>query len=555
MKIENKIKNSQVENVFHGRGLPEATMTLAGYAALIQHYNLKVHLPDRLSALSQKHRRYDAEEWMVFTPRHAPEETLQGHVMFALRHEALDLAVLRALFMAVGPKDIEKIIVSEPTGKHSRRLWFIYEWLMQARLDIPDSQVTNFVDLLDSDIQYPGAAEPSKRHRVRNNLPGVPEFCPLIRRTQKLDALMSSNLKEKAAQALGQVHPDVLARAAAFLLLKNSKASYAIEGERPPHNRAERWGRAIGQAGQQKLSPREFVHLQDIVIEDQRFVKMGWRKEGGFIGVHDRISNIPIPDHISARWQDVPKLIDALIAVNDKLTAGDYDPVLAASLIAFGFVFIHPFEDGNGRIHRYLIHHVLMEKSFAPKGIVFPVSAVILERIDDYRRVLEAYSRQRLDLIEWKPTDKGNVEVLNETLDLYRYFDATRQAEFLYECVRQTVEHSLPEEVTYLAKHDRIKSVVEESFEMPDRMIELLINFLHQGQGRLSKRAREKEFKALRDDEVALLETAYGDIFDDEKSEAKRSRPSRREALLVSELSDEDVIAILNAELQPEIDI
>lgn len=35
-----------------------------------------------------------------------------------------------------------------------------------------------------------------------------------------------------------------------------------------------------------------------------------------------------------------------------------YDPVLAAG-IAFGFVFIHPFEGGNGRIHRYLIHHVL----------------------------------------------------------------------------------------------------------------------------------------------------------------------------------------------------
>src|ERR1017187_1475408 len=73
--------------------------------------------------------------------------------------------------------------------------------------------------------------------------------------------------------------------AAAFLLLKDSKASYAIEGERPAYNRAERWGRAIGQAGQQKLTPQELMRLQEIVIGDKRFTKMGWRKEGGFIGV------------------------------------------------------------------------------------------------------------------------------------------------------------------------------------------------------------------------------------------------------------------------------
>ncbi len=493
--------------------MPEANMTLAGYAALIQHYNLTVPLPDRFSVLSQKHKRYYTEEWMVFTPRHAPEETLQGHLMFALKNEPVDLAVLNAVFATVAPQEIETIIRSEPTGKHSRRLWFIYEWLTRTALDIPDSHVTNLVDFLDTDIQYAAVSEASKRHRVRNNLPGVQNFCPLIRRTEKLDALMVSHLKEKAAQALGKIDPNVLARAAAFLLLKDSKASYAIEGERPPHNRAERWGRAIGQAGQQKLSVQEFVRLQDIVIEDKRFVKMGWRDEGGFVGVHDRVSNTPIPDHISARWEDVPTLIDALVAANDRLTAGNYDAVLSSTLIAFGFVFIHPFEDGNGRIHRYLIHHVLTEKAFAPKGIVFPVSAVILERIDDYRKVLEAYSRQRLDLIEWRPTAKGNVEVLNETIDLYRYFDATRQAEFLYDCVQQTIEKSLPDEVNYLARHERIKDFIQERFDMPDRIIELLITFLHQGKGKLSRRARDKEFSALRDDEAVLLETSYAEIF------------------------------------------
>ncbi len=100
------------------------------------------------------------------------------------------------------------------------------------------------------------------------------------------------------------------------------------------------------------------------------------------------------------------------------------------TIIAFGFVFIHPFEDGNGRIHRYLFHHVLAEKEFLPRGLIFPVSVVILERIEEYRKTLEHFSKPRLGLIEWRSTEKNNVEVLNDTLDLYRYFDATKQAEF-----------------------------------------------------------------------------------------------------------------------------
>ncbi|MCC7037601.1 MAG: Fic family protein, partial [Alphaproteobacteria bacterium] len=225
------------------------------------------------------------------------------------------------------------------------------------------------------------------------------------------------------------------------------------------------------------------------------------------------ITNAPVPDHISARWEDIEKLIDGMIAANDGLIKSDYDPVLSAAAIAFGFVFIHPFEDGNGRIHRYIIHHVLTEKCFAPKGVIFPVSAVILERIDDYRKVLESYSAPRLPLIEWNPTPSGNVEVINETTDLYRYFDATAQAEFLYECVKYTVEISLPDEVAYLAKHDKMKSFIEDHFDMPDRVTELLIGFLRQNNGKISERAKKKEFSALTTKEIAMLEDKFAELF------------------------------------------
>src|SRR6202034_4292142 len=132
---------------------------------------------------------------------------------------------------------------------------------------------------------------------------------------------------------------------------------------------------------------------------------------------------------ISARADDLKSLIEGMVAF-DRGPALNLDPVIAATALAFGFVYVHPFADGNGRIHRYLIHHVLAQRGFNPSGIVFPISASILERLDDYRAVLEDYSRRLLPVIDWRPGD-GNVEVLNETADFYRFFDATPHAEFL----------------------------------------------------------------------------------------------------------------------------
>jgi hypothetical protein len=59
-----------------------------------------------------------------------------------------------------------------------------------------------------------------------------------------------------------------------------------------------------------------------------------------------------------------------------------------------------------------------------------------------------------MPFIEWRPTSDRNVEILNETADLYRYFDCTEAAEFLYACMQRTVEHDLPREIDYLQRHD-----------------------------------------------------------------------------------------------------
>jgi hypothetical protein len=331
-------------------------------------------------------------------------------------------------------------------------------------------------------------------------------------RTKALEQLVAMDLACKAKDAMAKVPRDILARAAAFLLLKDSKSSYAIEGERAPQGGIRRWGRAIGEAGRHPLSLEELLRLQAVVIGNARFVRLGLREEGGFIGEHDRDTRLPLPDHIGGRDQDLPSLVDGMIAF-DNAGARHIDSVIAAAVLAFGFVYIHPFVDGNGRIHRYLIHHVLAGRRFNPPGVVFPVSAAILESIEAYRVVLEEYSRRLLPLIEWEATVEGNVKVNNNTADFYRFFDATPHAEFLYECVRQTIEEDLPRETEFLRRYDHFGTVVETVADMPNRTLDLLFRFLHQNGGILSRRARDGEFSKLSDVEVKALEAAYAEIF------------------------------------------
>ena len=500
-------------STFHAFPALEEGMTLAGYAALIAGHGLLIPAPHNLCAIGTKHKKYQQGRWRIFTPRHKPDNSLYGHLTFALKYEGVDLSVLKALFDLLAPKMIADIVRSSPTGAYSRRIWFLYEWLCGEQLDIKDVSQGNFVTLINDKLQYPGLSRDSRRHRVRNNLPGTRAFCPIIRRTEKLDRFIGLNLSQAAINHIGKTHADLLSRAATFLRLKDSKASYTIEGESPPHNRIERWGKIIGEAGQRKLSIEELEHLQQIVIADNRFVMPGCRVEGGFVGDHDRATGMPIPMHISARAEDLESLLSGMLETYRLLGESDYDPVLTAALIAFGFVFIHPFEDGNGRVHRYLFHHVLAEKGFVAKGLVFPVSAVILERIDDYRQTLEEYSSPRLDLIEWRPTDKNNVDVLNKTIDLYRYFDVTRQAEFFFECVEETVNKTLPEEVSYLTKYDLLDDFIKNYIDMPDKLVDLLIRFLNQNDGKLSKRALGKECSQLTESEAKTIERKYDDVF------------------------------------------
>ncbi len=495
--------------------LVPARTELAGWAALVHTLGLKAPVREP-SCISEKHiggsQRIDGP-WRVFDKRYKAGSDLTDHLTFALRHEAIDLLVLKRALETVPGKTIEEFVKATPTGAVTRRLWFFYELLTGSRLNLDDAQNVSAVDALDPELYFTSEPRLSQRHRVRDNLLGSAGFCPIIRKSEKLISYLELDLAQKAQETIVKTGAKLIARAASFMLLADSRASFEIEGERPPQNRIERWGRAVLEAGKRPLNQTEIYRLHTILIGDGRFTEIGYRTAGVFLGERD-YTNDPIPEFIGAHQADLPALMTALNECNNRMRPSKLDAVLQAAAIAFGFVYIHPLADGNGRLHRCLIHHVLAERKFTPPGLVFPVSSVMLDRIDDYRDTLQAHSAPLMPFIEWKVTADQNVEVTNDTADLYRYFDCTAEAEFLYACVQRTVEHDLPREIDYLKRHDAAMQRIMNAVEMPDRLAQSLIMFIRQNNNQLGRRRRENEFEKLTDTEVTTIETIVAEEFE-----------------------------------------
>ena len=86
--------------------------------------------------------------------------------------------------------------------------------------------------------------------------------------------------------------------------------------------------------------------------------------------------------------------------------------------------------------------------------------------------------------------------------------DITAQTEILYDLAQRTIETELADELQFIVNYDRAKKAIQNVIDMPDRQIDLLIRFILQNRGKLSKIKREKYFDFLSDDEMDKIEKA-----------------------------------------------
>jgi hypothetical protein len=485
-----------------------------GLCRLIEDLQLQVPLPATRSEIVAGARKTIAADGRILEqyPKNYAPKGLFANLRFALRYEPIAPDVYRAIFHAVDTHQLEEWIRSEPTSIFARRAWYLYELLMGKRLDVPDVIPSGYIDLLDPKIHLTGPRRLVRRQRINDNLLGSGGYSPLVRRTGTLTAYMEKGLAQEASAIVKSCDPAILARAVHYLFTKETKSSFAIEGEAPSKDRTERFVTALMKAaGFDATSKDAFVQLQNAIV-DPRYAQKDWRTTQNFVSQ-------TLPDYsedvhfVCPKPEDVPSLMGSWMEMVRRLKLPEgVDPVVAATVAAFGFVFIHPFDDGNGRIHRFLVHLILSTLGFTPSGILFPVSAAMLRDRLAYDQVLEGFSGSIMPFIHYDLDLEHGMTVQNDTAHLYRYFDATAQAEYLYRCIEETVHHDLREEIGFLAVFDAALRATLNIVDMPNRRASLLVRLILQNKGKLSK-GKRVAFSEITDQEIDRIERAVWGVW------------------------------------------
>jgi len=447
----------------------------------------------------------------VFRTQYWPGETIGDHLEFALKYDGVNLALLARIFEKAPVDVLIEYITSKPTGKYARRIWFFYEFLTGKHLPIEDMTTGNYVDALEPNDYYTVQnGERFPRHRIVDNLLGSRAFCPVVRKTEKLLELDSTVLHKRCEEIVSAYPTQLLRRALGYLYNKETKSSCEIEHIKSSASRTEKFIASLELAEQEDFCEKtKLIELQNRIV-DPRFADSDYRVNQNYVGQTVAYQKELI-HHICPKPDDLPVLMEGLLASHDRMKAGGVPPIIHAAVIAYGFVFLHPFEDGNGRIHRFLIHNILSLQQMVPRGLMLPISAVMLKHPEDYDRSLEAFSKPLLQVIDYQLDEMGSMTVEGESAPWYSYMDMTDQAEALSEFIGKTIEEELVQELNILANYDATRKAIQAIIDMPDRLIDLFIQVCLQNNGSLSERKRSAHFNFLTDEELTAMEQAVKD--------------------------------------------
>jgi hypothetical protein len=111
----------------------------------------------------------------------------------------------------------------------------------------------------------------------------------------------------------------------------------------------------------------------------------------------------------------------------------------------------------------------LASSGFTPHQMLFPVSAVMMRDRSRYDEVLESFSQSVSPYIDYELHQDGSLVVNNQTAHLYKFWDATMFAEYLYDCVAETIRTDLREEIGFLKAFDAAIRATMDIVDMPDR--------------------------------------------------------------------------------------
>ncbi|PMR73038.1 Fic family protein [Billgrantia endophytica] len=422
----------------------------------------------------------------------APGDDLLEHLQFALKHEGVDLAVLAEALPHVPAEALVLALRASPNGIYLRKLAFLYEAFV-GELDHEPAVRSRVVPLFDPEHYVTGPSIRNGRWRIDFNGLGSLAYCATVRRTLEVNALLAEDVLVQARAFMEALPPGMLDRATQWAYLSETQSSFAIERESLSPDKQQRFMQLLYQAHEGRaLDEAYLVTLQNSTVSNPFDMAAAFRHEQNYLhnGLPGAlgVSYLPPP----------PRLCDELMQrlmewANEPLDGAP--SLVAAAVISFGFVFLHPFMDGNGRISRFLIHHRLCRAGQWKQGHLLPISVAMKRHEEEYLAALEAFSkpaRQRWR-VSWIDADHYDFEFVGSDT-VYRYWDATPAVAFTLRMARAALEQDLMAETRYLACFDRVYRDIDQRFDIRGSDLAWLVMMCLSQDGRLSSN-RRKQFR------------------------------------------------------------
>jgi len=499
---------------------------LAGYTYLVEKLGLSLPPLDLELAVGDKAsdevKPYGSVKIKVLAKTRKVGSNEFEHLETAIQYQGIRLSYLVPIFDKLDTALLTNFISEKPQAINRRCIWYLYEWLTDTRLELQNSQ-SNYAPLLDERYYYTSSAGvKNPRTRIINNMIGNKQFCPIIRKPKEIIECAKKDLMGMAQFQLNNIHksinPELLGRSVEYLYTKETKSSTEIEKENTSAEKMRKFYRVLKTSGAINLSERRLVDIQNEIVRSEKR-DTGFRKEEIYVGETRRTWQDSLEENIhfiGPKYEQVESMMTGLLDMHKALLMDNtLPPMMHAALVSFGFVYIHPFSDGNGRIHRYLIHDVLKNRTTTDQDFIIPVSATILQRSKEYDKVLESISKPIMALINYDIDEADHsISINNDISYMYRYPDLTPHVLFLYNMMEASISEDLIQEVLYIVKYDTVKTAIEERYDIPNKELNLLIQLALQNNGKISKRKRERFFGWIGDEELKSLEAIICDLLE-----------------------------------------
>lgn len=488
-------------------------MNDVGYA-WIQH---AVGAPDFLgqqrARLAPVNRIEHLEDGAVLVPHKlAPAASLLHQAAFALKHEGVRLDLLASALRRIPPEDLVAWVRAAPNSIYGRKLGHLWERLNQQRLPgLDDPGVASaYAPLFDPAHYFVGQGQRDARWRIEFNGLGDMQFCPVVRKTPALMALIQKDILGQAQVFARSVGAAMLERALNWAYLSETEGSFAIEGEAPTADKATLFAALLRRAHELRpLTEDLMVALQNAVISNPFDKAVQFRTEQNRL--QRDVPGAAGVTYVPPEPELAVELMNGLMRLANQPPAA-LDALVHAAMVSFAFVFIHPFMDGNGRLSRFLIHHCLGQSGRLPPQFLLPISVAMKKHEAEYLQALTSFSKpaRQLCQVTWAGDEHYDYGWMPEADTWFRYMDLTEPVNFTLAMAEASLDTHMRQEVEFLGLFDRVKRHIDQRHDLRGSDLATLIVTIFQNGGTLSNNRRKRFADRVQAHVLDAIEDAVG---------------------------------------------